>query len=362
MNTQMQPGRVALDRAKGCLLGQVIGDSLGSLVEFKTAREISRAYPEGVRDLAAGGVWGTLPGQPTDDSELALTLARTLLKHRSYDADRVAGAYGDWLASKPFDIGRTTARAFSAALSAGQDKSAAARQAADRDSQANGSLMRISPIGIWARWPKVAAHYAGVDSELSHPHPVCRVACASLAAAIAEGIRGGDRRAMAFTAMDHVVQGGADPLIDAFAQAFDRRLPLDVDGHQQGWVVTAFHLAAYHLVRGTPFEEALIHTVGLGGDTDTNGAIVGALIGAAEGMSAIPERWIKPVLSCRAEAASGAMRPRPQEYWPVDVLELAEQLLTAMPDFIEPFGEDESSNNASTDDESLPLGERILRF
>ena len=59
-----------VNRAQGCLLGQLAGDALGSLVEFETPQAIHRMYPCGVRDLADGGTWDTLAGQPTDDSEL----------------------------------------------------------------------------------------------------------------------------------------------------------------------------------------------------------------------------------------------------------------------------------------------------
>lgn len=64
-----------LSRARGCLLGQLAGDSLGSLVEFKTAERIRELYPEGVTRMANGGAWNTLAGQPTDDSEMALAEA-----------------------------------------------------------------------------------------------------------------------------------------------------------------------------------------------------------------------------------------------------------------------------------------------
>lgn len=70
----------SLSRAQGCLLGQVAGDALGSLVEFQSPEEIRRTYPSGVRDLMDGGTWNTLAGQPTDDSEMALMLARSLVK------------------------------------------------------------------------------------------------------------------------------------------------------------------------------------------------------------------------------------------------------------------------------------------
>ena len=56
-------------------------------------------------------------------------------------------------------------------------------------------------------------------------------------------------------------------------------------------------------------------------------AIAGALLGACHGREAIPARWIYPVLACRPLAEAGALRPRPIEYWPDDVLELAEALL-----------------------------------
>jgi len=62
-----------LERAQGCLLGQLAGDALGSLVEFQTPENIRREYPNGVRELADGGTWNTLAGQLTDDSEMALS-------------------------------------------------------------------------------------------------------------------------------------------------------------------------------------------------------------------------------------------------------------------------------------------------
>ena len=64
----------ALSRGQGYLLGQLSGDSLGSLVEFRDTEWIRAVYPDGVRELADGGTWDTIAGQPTDDSEMAFPL------------------------------------------------------------------------------------------------------------------------------------------------------------------------------------------------------------------------------------------------------------------------------------------------
>ena len=63
-------------RAQGCLLGQLAGDALGSAVEFRSAAQIARSHPDGVTRLSDGGTWNLIAGQPTDDSELAMALAR----------------------------------------------------------------------------------------------------------------------------------------------------------------------------------------------------------------------------------------------------------------------------------------------
>ena len=166
-------------RAQGCLLGQLAGDSLGSLVEFENPSEIARRYPDGPRELADGGTFDTLAGQPTDDSEMALMLARSILRVGRFDPAEACSAYAYWLASAPFDIGGTTRRALHpalTALSAGKDPESvadAARRAADDTSQANGALMRVSPLGIYghALPADACARLARQDALLTHPNP-----------------------------------------------------------------------------------------------------------------------------------------------------------------------------------------------
>jgi ADP-ribosylglycohydrolase/fructose-1,6-bisphosphatase/inositol monophosphatase family enzyme len=294
-----------LAHAQGCLLGQVIGDSLGSLVEFKAAAEIARLFPQGVRALADGGVFHTIAGQPTDDSEMALALARCLVADKAFVPQKVLDAYRGWLTSRPPDIGATTERGLLGMHTT--------------ESESNGSLMRVSPIGVWAAGdPARAARTAREDSALTHKNPLCVEACAAYAAAIAVAMVGQGRSAMREAALANCTGRVREALASG-------KPPADYFTHM-GWVLVSLQNAFFHLSNSS-FEEALVATVSAGGDTDTNAAICGALLGAALGRSAIPWRWILPVLACRSTIDAGAPRPRPAAYWPDDILELAEALV-----------------------------------
>lgn len=309
-----------LSRAQGVLLGQLAGDALGSYVEFETSAEIRRRHPAGVTRLRPGGTWNLLAGQPTDDSEMALALARCLVASGGFDVEAVAARYVAWGASRPFDIGTTT-RAGLAAL-AGRGRPAT-------DSQSNGALMRISPIGILAAGrPDLAAELARRDARLTHPNPVCVAASGAFAAAIAAGIAGADHRTMWSVAHAHSGDDAGSEAIRACLQDAVQAAPSDLV-RQQGWVLLALGNAFHRLWTDQPLASALIETVAAGGDTDTNAAICGALLGAVQGREAVPMPWRRQVLACRAVHGDGVQHPRPADYWADDALELAEALLVS---------------------------------
>jgi ADP-ribosylglycohydrolase/fructose-1,6-bisphosphatase/inositol monophosphatase family enzyme len=304
------PNAWRLARAQGAMLGQVIGDSLGSRVEGKPAAEIAQLFPGGLRDLGDGGPYHTMAGQPTDDSEMAITLARIIIRERKYDGPKVLDAYRAWLTSRPVDVGMTTERGLCGLVTT--------------ESESNGSLMRVAPIGVWAAGdPALAARTARDDSLLTHANPICLEACAAYCAAIAAGVAGANRDEMLEAALKH----SKGPAHEAVKRGAKGALPGDFFTHP-GWVLVALQNAFYCL-HELDFEEALVQSVGRGGDTDTNAAIAGALLGALYGREKIPSRWIYPVLACRPLAEAGALRPRPMEYWPDDILDVAEALLNS---------------------------------
>jgi ADP-ribosylglycohydrolase/fructose-1,6-bisphosphatase/inositol monophosphatase family enzyme len=322
-----------LSRAQGCLLGQLAGDSLGSLVEFRSAADIAREHPVGVRTLRDGGTWNTLAGQPTDDSEMALILARSIVQEGGYRPSAAACAYAWWYESHPFDIGNTTRTAVApaaSALKAGLQPADEARKHANGESQANGALMRISPIGILGAGTETstAIGWAKDDAALTHPNPVCQEANAVFAAAISFAIRTGeDPHAVYAHAIDTAHKVMAGTAVTNSLEAATNERPADYS-RNMGWVLIALQNAFWQLLHTSSLEEGVVGTVHLGGDTDTNGAIAGALLGAVHGRAAVPRQWTNRILTCRPLAGiPGVARPRPTPFWPVDALWLAERLL-----------------------------------
>jgi ADP-ribosylglycohydrolase/fructose-1,6-bisphosphatase/inositol monophosphatase family enzyme len=321
-----------LSRAQGCLLGTFSGDALGSLVEFGRSDGIRATYPNGVRDLADGGAFNTIAGQATDDSELGLMLARSLVQENGFEPGAVLDAYVHWYRSGPFDCGNTTGLALRTAAT-GKTRAERVRRAAEvasKTSQANGSLMRIAPLGVFGwRAPAAAARWAREDSALTHPHSTCAESCAAFVAAIATAI---GQKATApvvhEAALTEARRGGDRAVIDALTKA-EQSTPERFDGSDSGWVLLALQNAFYQLLHAVNLEEGIVATIAGGGDTDTTAAIAGALLGAVHGRDAVPVRWRRPVLTCRPLPEVGAVHPRPREFWPVDALALAERLLLA---------------------------------
>jgi fructose-1,6-bisphosphatase/inositol monophosphatase family enzyme/ADP-ribosylglycohydrolase len=286
-----------LARAQGCLLGQVVGDSFHSPTGPVSAETIAQE----------------LAGEPGVATELLLALARSMLAAGRYDAKAAFAAYRSWLASAPNAVGHGTR----AALQGSPD-------AADASA---GALLRAAPIGVWAAGePARAAAAAREDAALTHPNPECGDACAAYSAAIAAGVAGGSRDAMLRAALAHASATHAStPARSAIERAVRGEALRDVT-RAQDEVLLALQNAFFQLFAAGDFELALAASA-QGDAAGANAAIAGALLGAAAGIEAIPPRRVAQVLACRPLAEALAAHPRPMDYWPDDLLEIAEALL-----------------------------------
>lgn len=324
-----------MKRAYGAFLGVLCGDAAGATLEFHRGT-ITRELASAAMRMPGGGLFRVGPGQITDDSELALSLARAITQSDRSDDDTLLEAtaisYAAWCDSRPYDIGNTCAAAFEADPTSTGSFAPAMMQRAKQfslGSEANGALMRIVPMALftWNDSEERIVSLAKRDALLSHPSAVCQdcnaVYCLLLVYLLhhpgdfSGAIEHGERFVMANVSSD---------VRNWFLQESLQELSAIDCTRQIGHVRWAFVLAIHFLRKNESYESAIHATLLKGGDTDTNAAIVGGLIGALHGADAIPEYMSSPVLAFDCSQPIKG-RQRPVAYKSDQIVILNKQLL-----------------------------------
>jgi hypothetical protein len=191
--------------------------------------------------------------------------------------------------------------------------------------------MRVSPLAVhlWRNEPDAVTSVVVRDSALTHESAVCVAAVAVWSSAVALAVREGLPPTALYARVATWVRGRDDfPASVRAIFADDDVVPVKDFQTHQGWVLLALRNAFHQLLHAGSFEDGVVRTVSQGGDADTNGAIAGALLGAVYGRAAVPARWRRVVLTCRA---SHGQHPRPPSLWADDLLDLAERLVASGP-------------------------------
>ena len=337
--------------ARGCLLGLAVGDALGTTFEFD--RIYQPAYPTlatgPATDVVGGGPFDLDAGQVTDDTQLAVCLARSLAERGRFELADVASRYVAWT-SEAFDIGNQTGASLRR-IEEGTpilEASFGVWRASGRRAAGNGSLMRAAPLAIALRDdPDALVDAALRESMITHADPRCAIACAAFDRAIAvvldltrtdPRIRGrwmqdAARAALAPAAerlhamwrehadADADDHAAIDRAVDEIAADLNAAVADEPGVYTEelhlyrtaGFVRVALRLAFWHAVHTPSWRDAVVDVASRGGDADTNAAIVGALLGARDGEHAIPHAWRERVLAARqrgSDAWAEAHHPR----------------------------------------------------
>jgi len=325
-----QDERIAL----GAVLGALVGDAAGAVLEFFRGTIREEDVTHALR-MPGGGTWGVAPGQVTDDGELTMSLLHALAMDVApmSPTERAARRYAAWVASRPFDIGSTTASALGC-LRHPEHREASEREGAAPvmtrvasvrciQSKANGSLMRATPLAVWGARQTADDTMQAVlrDARLSHPNDACVGAAVAYVMAIRHLILAPNDVRGAVAIAEVLARPFAEPtqwLRDARDGVVVPFTP------QDGFVRIGFTHAFRHLMLGTSYLDALRETLLGGGDTDTNACIVGGLVGARVGMNGIPMELLTPVLEGDTQRGKN---PRPDEYHPRHARSLVRELL-----------------------------------
>ncbi|WP_136589368.1 ADP-ribosylglycohydrolase family protein [Salinigranum halophilum] len=278
------------DRAAGVLVGLACGDALGRPVEFETPARILAQYGE-VTEMLGDGTWSKPAGTVTDDTAMALCLARSLVDRGEFDPADVAARFVAWYDSGPFDVGSMTANALSR-IRDGESWDVAGRhvweQSPEGSNAGNGSVMRAAPLAVaFATDEGRLVDASEASSRITHADPRCTAGCAVLNLTLAGLCRDGSDPLA--TALDRV---SLPPALDEALRPVVAGT-LDPDTlRSTGYVVDTLQTALWHGLHAESPEAALVDVVNMGGDADTVGAVTGALVGARFGADALPARWL----------------------------------------------------------------------
>ncbi len=252
------------DRLKGLFWGLVVGDCLGSPIQFSDMDDhpyITRMEP--------CEIFNTPPGYWTDDASMAFCIAESFLRCGSYNLVDIAKNFIRWYeegfcSSLPysFDVGMTTVNSIKM-LKRGSLCNGSENQ------QGNGSIMRFAPSYIMnLKYPNHTLLYE--ISNLTHDSSVVRSVI--------------DRMKMI-----------CDTHLTGCRTTEQSEYTKRTEVNNSGWVVSTLEAALWAFHSTESFEDGLIAAVNLGGDSDTIGAVFGQIAGAYYGYEAIPEYWLQDI-------------------------------------------------------------------
>jgi ADP-ribosylglycohydrolase len=330
------PHLFRVDRVRGCLLGLAVGDALGAPLEGLSSQQIRTHYGR-VRNYVDGvAAWKRKPyrwrmlGLYSDDTQQSLAVSDVLLDYRRVDQERLADLYLGLMTPKGPFVGahRGIGRSFRQVLSALERRVPA--HLTGQPTAGIGAAMRIAPVPLYFG-DEVAQMFESAMAASLMTHRDVRSLSGALAVAhtIRRLVAGEPRNAsLVFRVASDVVKdeeriaalyGGFVLKLDEHTGSMPRAVANTesvIDLHRQlalaglvdeanrhgadpvckrptmGFPPACIPTCIYLLLTTDSFEEAITEVVNLGGDTDTAGAILGAMAGAYYGVDAIPPRWL----------------------------------------------------------------------
>lgn len=298
------------DRCIGALLGCACGDILGANVEFRSRQEIIMEQGR-LRDFMSG------PRHPlgvfTDDTEMTLAVAVNLNHRGGIWAKSCADSYATFYGSHPRRAYGPSTTKIMEALLYGADYLKTGKSVIPDGSFANGGAMRIAPIGLAYRNASRETLYKAVRLALlpTHVHPEGIDGAFIQALAVAQlckwDLREGfiTKENLLYVLLEAVRTERMRKRLLSVGQALKEHwhdskfLSETCEPNEYG---DTFQIHAADAVASCLWaflnnvnrpEQAIIHAVSLGGDTDTIGAMTGALAGSLHGASFLPSRWLE---------------------------------------------------------------------
>lgn len=284
-----------LNRIRGCLYGQAIGDALGLGTEFMSKSEALKCYPDGLRSYnqiiqdAHRKRW--IRGDWTDDTDMMICLLNAFDEH-GFVISKAASNFKAWYNGVPMGIGRNTIKVLM--CSDYEENPFLASEiiwnSSRKSSAGNGALMRTSVLALW---PNFNEQWVKNACMLTHYDPRCQYSCLIYTKIIFK-----------------IVWQNLCPSYDdiySFASKLDKEVAdivelafyskeidsLNLDKQPGiGYTYRTLSAALWCLWHAESFYDGLLKVVNEGGDADTNAAVTCAMLGAKFGFESIPSEYV----------------------------------------------------------------------
>jgi ADP-ribosylglycohydrolase len=300
-------------RYEGCLVGGAIGDALGAPLEFLTSEQIKENYgkvTDYVKALPKHPFYNFNPGQYTDDTQMTLIMAKSIIDKNGFDREDFASKLGECYKKKEFRSLGSTCRKACRALSKGKSS----EESGIYNAAGVGSAMRASPIGLFHNFLDQSSNKSFIyncedSTRLTHNsyHAIAGTTAVALSILylkqykIAEMDKFldsiekfvGSIELMKRRNDEKLIEDGLNSKILALKQLIGMPYEKGIKKiGNSGYVLEAVPAAIYAFIKSPDdFEKTVINAVNSGGDADTIASIAGALSGAYNGIENIPKRF-----------------------------------------------------------------------
>lgn len=288
-------------KIKDGMFGLAIADAVGVPAEFKS-RDILKKRP--ITDMVGYGTHSQPPGTWSDDSSMAIATMDSINEWGTIDYDDIMKKFAEWVDESKytatgdfFDIGITTSNAISR-----YKRGVAPTDCGDKgvNSNGNGSLMRILPVVLYSYYNDLSnveeIELINSVSSLTHAHSISCLGC-KIFSDLIKKILDGKNVDEAYHSLNYDDYAGYydKPALDYYKRVFDGSLATESESRirSSGFVVDTLEASIWANLTSNNYEEAVLKAVNLGNDTDTVGAVTGAIAGIAYGYDNIPKKWRK---------------------------------------------------------------------
>ncbi len=289
---------------KSAIYGFVIGDAMGVPVEFEDREKLMKSP---VTNMLGYGSYDVPKGVWSDDTSMTLaTIDSIIVNKNELNYNDIANKFCEWInnakytaTNEVFDIGTTTKYSLMRYWNNNIDATKCGGTGISENG--NGSLMRMLPIALYCFYNKMEdndiINIVRNTSSITHAHEISIIGCYMYVKYIIF-ILSNNNKTESYKLLQKIDYSifNKDNI-----NLYERIIKDDISKYSldtiksTGFVVDTLESALWVILNTENFNEAIIGSVNLGGDTDTIAAITGSIAGILYGYDSMNKKWIKDI-------------------------------------------------------------------